>query len=69
MALVIDQIWHVGGLSIEVVLGSLPSSPPSWKGFVLKSNASFSSLVPTKGDKLMTLKVSCTPYSAGKSNL
>ena len=36
---------------------------------VLKSNASSSSLLPTKGVKSMTLNVLCTPYSAGKSSL
>ena len=50
-------------------LGPPPSSPPPWKGFVLKSSSSSSSLVATNGERSITLKVSCTPYSRGKSNL
>jgi len=69
MALVVSPICLDVWLSFGLVLGPLPSSPPYWKRFVFKSKTSSSSLVPTKGEKSMTLKVSCTPHSIGKSNL
>jgi len=46
---------------------SLPSSLPSQRGFVLKSNSSASSsMLPTKGIKSVTLKVTCSSYSSSR---
>lgn len=48
--------------------GPIPSSPPTWEGFVLKSGGSSSTSSPTKGVRYVILKVVCTPYSSRRSN-
>jgi len=61
-------------LSMLLVIGLLakgvPSSPPSWEGFDLKSigfSSSSSSKYPTKRVRSQTLKVALTSYSHGNS--
>jgi len=57
------------GLEGEIGLGGVTSSPPSWRGFALKSWLSSSSAtVLVKGTKSVILKVRCTPYSTRRSN-
>ena len=56
-------------LMVGPKLGLLPSSPPSWRGFDLKSHVSTSSFaLPTKGVRSITLKVTYTSYSSARSN-
>ena len=57
------------GLEGSCMLGEITSSPPPWRGFVLKSWwSSSSSMEPVKGTKSVILNVGCKPYSAGRSN-